>query len=186
MSQTATLCFLWPDSSSTRKSRTADLGRAVALITVPPLRDRLDDLPGLCRQLLRPLAPNVQVVDDGLVALRNYSWPGNVRELRLVLLRALMDAKEGATALTHADLTRAIQSIALPPGQVSISLPCNLRRELKRLEVQTMRTALRQAGDRASEAGRLVGLKWNAHNFQRNMEKAIAALRKLEETDERD
>jgi DNA-binding NtrC family response regulator len=58
-------------------------------IVVPPLRDRLDDLPRLAERLLDRLPPpKPTVADDVFPALRAYRWPGNVRELTDVLLAA--------------------------------------------------------------------------------------------------
>jgi DNA-binding NtrC family response regulator len=62
-------------------------------IHVPPLRERLEDLPRLCEVILGRIAaermiPVFQVSDVVLAALRTYSWPGNIRELENVLERA--------------------------------------------------------------------------------------------------
>ena len=61
---------------------------AVLSVRVPPLRDRLGDLPVLCQTLCRGLGPEVMVTGDALGLLRRHRWPGNVRELRNVLTRA--------------------------------------------------------------------------------------------------
>lgn len=62
-------------------------------LTMPPLRERLDDLPLLCESLLSEQAKRSgrkrkHVTDDGIAKLREYRWPGNVRELANVLERA--------------------------------------------------------------------------------------------------
>jgi PAS domain S-box-containing protein len=70
-------------------------------IVIPPLRDRLEDIPLLVEQILSKLAtdlqlPGVPVIDAGhRKALAAYSWPGNVRELRNVLEQSLMLWKDG-------------------------------------------------------------------------------------------
>jgi transcriptional regulator with GAF, ATPase, and Fis domain len=56
------------------------------VITVPPLRDRRQDIPSLVHDFVRRAAQrvkkNVEAVSaDAMTALMNYSWPGNVREL---------------------------------------------------------------------------------------------------------
>jgi transcriptional regulator with PAS, ATPase and Fis domain len=66
----------------------------VVTIDIPPLRERLDDIPLLAEDLLRGLEKEFKIgrktLDDKTVTLlMNYSWPGNVRELRNVLERAL-------------------------------------------------------------------------------------------------
>jgi transcriptional regulator with AAA-type ATPase domain len=61
---------------------------AVLTIRLPPLREKLADLPLLCRALCAGLGPDVFVTPDALKALAQHPWPGNVRELRNVLVRA--------------------------------------------------------------------------------------------------
>jgi PAS domain S-box-containing protein len=68
----------------------------VIKVTIPPLRERLDDIPNLANEILSRLADEMQlssvpVLDMAtLNALSNYDWPGNVREFRNVLERALI------------------------------------------------------------------------------------------------
>lgn len=66
-------------------------------LTLPPLRERLDDLPLLVDAILARLAgPGGARLGPGVLeALRAYSFPGNVRELENVLERALAFADDG-------------------------------------------------------------------------------------------
>jgi formate hydrogenlyase transcriptional activator len=64
-------------------------------ITVPPLRERRDDIPDLVRHFLRHFArrlskPVSQVSPATLELLREYHWPGNVRELENIVERAMI------------------------------------------------------------------------------------------------
>ena len=67
---------------------------AVVPLELPPLRERLEDLPLLVERLLRDLsrevpdAPPLTIAKSALEALSGHDWPGNVRELRNVLARA--------------------------------------------------------------------------------------------------
>ena len=63
-------------------------------VTVPPLRDRPEDLPLLVNHFLRKYLPAarkniVRVQPDSLAALANYDWPGNVRQLENTIERAV-------------------------------------------------------------------------------------------------
>jgi two-component system, NtrC family, response regulator HydG len=59
---------------------------AAAVVAVPPLRDRLEDLPLLANGLLEDLGYGHLKVDESLLkALRAHGWPGNVRELKNAL-----------------------------------------------------------------------------------------------------
>ena len=73
----------------------------VVRIRMPPLRERLEDVPILVEVILRPLAkemgrPLPTVSARAMKKLQSYHWPGNVRELRNVLERSLLtlDGKE--------------------------------------------------------------------------------------------
>jgi PAS domain S-box-containing protein len=64
-------------------------------ITIPPLRERAEDIPSLVWHILRDLGKkmgrNVQGVHpDSMQAFQRYSWPGNIRELRNVIERSLI------------------------------------------------------------------------------------------------
>src|SRR5262245_40410096 len=63
---------------------------AAAIVHLPPLRERLDDLPLLVRRLLRDLGREETLIPEATIAvLRTHTWPGNVRELKNVLATAL-------------------------------------------------------------------------------------------------
>src|SRR5205807_3058206 len=73
----------------------------VVRIRMPPLRERLEDIPILIEVILRPLAkemgrPIPTISARATKKLQSYHWPGNVRELRNVLERSLLtlDGKE--------------------------------------------------------------------------------------------
>ncbi len=68
---------------------------AVVPITLPPLRARREDLPGLCALFCRQVAQELKVPPRGISAkamekLRRYDFPGNIRELRNLIERALI------------------------------------------------------------------------------------------------
>jgi DNA-binding NtrC family response regulator len=64
-------------------------------LTVPPLRERREDIPLLARGILRGLVRReVELAPDALTELVDYDWPGNIRELRNALDRALLVSNE--------------------------------------------------------------------------------------------
>jgi DNA-binding NtrC family response regulator len=79
-----------------------DLYHRLAMVTVglPPLRDRLEDLPLLIDTILERLAVRTKREDflssETLLLMRAYDWPGNVRELRNVIERAVKLGTEPA------------------------------------------------------------------------------------------
>ena len=68
---------------------------AVCVVNVPPLRDRLEDIPSLARHLLDSSDLGDRALSlDATAALRGHRWPGNVRELRNVLVQAAVAAED--------------------------------------------------------------------------------------------
>lgn len=83
----------------------------VVEITLPPLRDRLEDLPLLANYFLRTLGEKnrkaVRSISPAfLEALKQYPWPGNIRELQNVLERAIILSR--SDCLDLADLPPSI------------------------------------------------------------------------------
>jgi len=69
-------------------------------LEVPPLRDRLEDLPALASHFARDAArrlgvPTPRLTKANLRELEAYDWPGNVRELQNVIERAVILSREG-------------------------------------------------------------------------------------------
>jgi two-component system, NtrC family, nitrogen regulation response regulator NtrX len=106
-------------------------------IDIPPLRDRMEDLPGLVEHLMGRLRDRhgmnpPEITDTGLAALRRYRWPGNVRELaniceRLAILHsgATVGAAEVAALLPAiAEETRSLseQMEAYERGRIEAAL----------------------------------------------------------------
>ena len=92
-------------------------------ISLPPLRQRLTDLPVLTETLItylnRKHSCNVTyAVPDVMEAFRKHSWPGNVRELRNVLERAVIMAGEGAIQTAHLPYDFGVSIGSRPPAHV--------------------------------------------------------------------
>ena len=133
-------------------------------ITVPPLRERPDDIPILARHFIelqcrelgkRPLA----LAPAALEALQSYPWPGNVRELQNCLERAVI-LSDGETIfpkhlnLLAEPLTRYEQ--ALPDLDLSGSLADITHRAMADIERRAIQQALADAnGDGPRAADRL-------------------------------
>lgn len=88
----------------------------VLRLDVPPLRERLEDVPLLARHFLRQLSgkPDEELDPDALAVLRAHTWPGNVRELAHVLERAFLIG-EGRITTELLDIeTGAAQVVPAP------------------------------------------------------------------------
>ena len=90
----------------------------VLTITIPPLRDRIEDIPILLEEIMSRLMVELQftfrpAIDPAsVIALAMYHWPGNVRELRNVIERALIlsDGKKLNMALPSVDVNHKVWS----------------------------------------------------------------------------
>ena len=120
---------------------------AVVRLELPPLRERIDDIPIVARHLLGLLARKHGVavpalLPEALDALRTSRWPGNVRELRNVLERALV--LRGAEPIRASDV--AVEASSSPIAS---------RDELEKDRVLE---ALRQAHGNREQAARFLGV----------------------------
>jgi two-component system response regulator HydG len=132
---------------------------AVAVVEVPPLRQRLDDLPDLVESLLSDLGrPEVAASHDALVALRSHTWPGNVRELKNALACALTFIDRGATSLERQHL-RLLSPVAETKPEVvgADSLPL-AGHALERLERAAIHQTLAQTHGNKAHAARSLGI----------------------------
>jgi DNA-binding NtrC family response regulator len=90
------------------------------VITVPPLRDRREDIPALVHDFVRRAAARVQkdvenVSSDAMTALMNYRWPGNVRELEHAIERAVIVAR--GTSIRLRELPPEVSQKSRPRAQ---------------------------------------------------------------------
>ncbi len=139
----------------------------VVPLTLPPLRERQDDIPILARHFVEKLrertcASVTSITDHAMKRLGAYAWPGNVRELENVIERALVMAD--AQELDVADLP-PLEAPDLPPGVATGRLSrsgMDLNQIVEGMEERLLRQALDQAKGVKAEAARLLGLKPSA------------------------
>ena len=138
-------------------------------IRVPPLRQRVEDIPELAQHFLELYAaklgkPVRLLDDDALVAMKSHPWPGNVRQLENVIERAVVVADGGVIGL---DALPA--EIRNPPPDAGISLDdMSLpelaeafhadRDERDRRQREQLVRALASAGGNKAVAARALGL----------------------------
>jgi two-component system response regulator AtoC len=150
-------------------------------IQVPPLRDRLEDLPELCRYLLGRINPaigtHVSSISNGaLSVLSSHEWPGNVRELQNVLERAaimsdgsMIDEQAARTALR--ETFTGFRPAAADPDLAGIMEGAKvcLREVMHNLEKKLILEALRKTGGVQVEAAQLLGV--NPKNLWKKIQK---------------
>jgi sigma-54 specific flagellar transcriptional regulator A len=133
-------------------------------IAVPPLRERVDDLPALIDDLVRrgeaEGRPSITFTQTALDCMSAYDWPGNVRELQNLIERL---------AILHPNKTVDREHLPPPIGErrrnaqpAITSIPTtglDLREHLGDIEKQLIRSALDLADGTVAHAARLLNLR---------------------------
>ena len=134
-------------------------------INVPPLRDRLTDVPLLAELFLEELSlemdrPKRRLTDRALKALTSYSWPGNIRELRNAVERALLSAH--SDEIDIGDLPQAVvaRRDQATEGRYADTVigPQGLDRWLEDLERRAILEALDQCSGVQAQAAKRLGV----------------------------
>ena len=135
-------------------------------VELPPLRSCMEDVPLLAEHFLALSArklgrPKPRLTLANVQQLQRYHWPGNVRELQHVIERAVITAGRGRLAIE-------LPAAAEPPSG-SVDAPARdaaervlTEAEVRRLEAENIRAALRRTGGKVSGAGgaaELLGMK---------------------------
>ena len=119
-------------------------------IQVPPLRERVEDIPLLVLRFVDEFAKSFgkrieAIPRENMAALQQYSWPGNIRELRNVVERAMILA-------TGPRLTIVLPSAAAPAGKPSSKL-VDVEREHIRAVLESVAWRIRGVGGAADRLG---------------------------------
>ena len=151
----------------------------VVSLTIPPLRERVEDIPELVESYINYLGPRIgcevsSIAKEALEMFCQYSWPGNVRELINVIERGMLLCE--SNTITSYDLPQcisgkqALQTISVSPqnhSEESCTFPEEwLQKPLKRackdildqFERSYLISLLRTTDGRISEAAKAAGL----------------------------
>ncbi|MGH9938268.1 MAG: sigma 54-interacting transcriptional regulator, partial [Blastocatellia bacterium] len=141
----------------------------VVSITLPPLRDRRDDIPLLAQYFTTKFGHRCNRQIKGLTAatralLMNYDWPGNVRELENAVERAVV---LGATDfILPEDLPDALHETTAPPNVTPAMYHSSTREAKRQIVLQT----LEESGGNFTQAAKQLGIHPNnLHRLVRNL-----------------
>lgn len=132
-------------------------------IYIPPLRERLEDIPLLFEYFLKHFAPekNINISNEVLKLLVQYHWPGNVRELKNLSQRLAIFAKD---KIEPADLPMEIRSenpiqlIVKACKHCFVGDGMDFNQVVSCLEINLLREALKNTKGNQSQAAKLLGL----------------------------
>lgn len=137
-------------------------------ITIPPLRERSEDIRALALHFIadaqRRYRKRIEFSDECLAAIQKLPLRGNVRELRTLIERTFIMAEDGATIgpesieIVGLRMTQRI-------GLVDVWAGCSLEREVHHYEAELIRRALEQSGWRVTRAARLLGITHQRLSF---------------------
>ncbi|RMG95032.1 MAG: sigma-54-dependent Fis family transcriptional regulator [Deltaproteobacteria bacterium] len=128
---------------------------------LPPLRERVEDIPELVRYFADELGESMgrrilAISPEALEILQRYRWPGNVRELRNVVERALV-LGDGPT-LEADDLPPELHKAAPTVPPTAAAAATHLVRPLAELERDAIAAALEATGGNKARAAALLGI----------------------------
>ena len=127
----------------------------VLRINVPPLRERLEDVPPLAEHLLARIAGDRrrQIEPEALEVLKRHDWPGNVRELYHTLERAYL---VGSGQITPEVLSNAISGL---PSKQAAAPSGSFQEAMDQAERELLDNALRASGGNKTAAATALGMK---------------------------
>lgn len=133
----------------------------VMSIAIPPLRERMEDIPELVQAFIREFTeqyrkPIPGIEPEAMTAIMNYDWPGNIRELRKVMERAIILCDGETIAVKHLPQALAAKAVSGSHAETD-ELP--LKSGLAATnEKSAIAEALRTAYGNKSAAAKLLGI----------------------------
>ena len=142
-------------------------------LTVPPLRERADDIPALARECLARLGTRIDsaasdISEEAMACLETYDWPGNTRELINVLERALLlseteeilpeDLPAGIIGALMSDKDVWALMEDAPAHWQGQTLPQVRERMIQQVEKTYLKMVLAQTKGRVGTAAELAGI----------------------------
>ncbi len=145
---------------------------AGATFTLPPLRERRDEIIPLAEQFIAsaagPLGRTFMLTDDAKQWLKDHDWPGNIRELRNACERAVLLAPASVISKSHLTIdepkratgpARFRSPTTPPPGMMpSSDMPTQVRATVAELEKQRILEALDKCAGNQTRAAELLGI----------------------------
>jgi len=136
----------------------------VITLTLPPLRERREDIPLLVQHFLEKLCaeddrPCPRVSEAALMKLEEYTWPRNVRELENVLTQALLFCPGDEILPEHLKIATVASAGASEEWLIGYTQNLTLRESKEKLERDLVKRALRESDGNISRAAEILGMQ---------------------------
>jgi transcriptional regulator with PAS, ATPase and Fis domain len=141
----------------------------VVRLTIPPLRERRDEIPGFVNHFVTRAADEfkkgqVRVAEETMERLLLYRWPGNVRQLQNEMRRMVALAEPDSTLLPHAiseEILGALPIFRHTPAngrELAVDLHDKLMPTIARIEGEMIKAALRKHDGRVDAVAKALGI----------------------------
>jgi len=141
----------------------------VVRLSIPPLRERRDEIPGFVNHFITRAADEfkkgqLRVAEETMERLLLYRWPGNVRQLQNEMRRMVALAEPDATLLPHdisEDILGALPNFHRPStsdSEITVDLNDKLMPAIARLESEMIKSALKRHGGKVDGAAMALGI----------------------------
>ena len=132
-------------------------------VTLPPLRERPDDVPLLVKHFLEKFAPGAPIIvsQAAMRALMAYTWPGNVRQVENAIERAVA-LGAGRHEIDVIDLPPEVVETPPPSSAPPADFPdggLDMPRHLAEIELGLIQRSLERTGGNRNKAAELLGIK---------------------------
>jgi transcriptional regulator with PAS, ATPase and Fis domain len=128
-------------------------------ITVPPLRERHEDILPLAEYFLHQQNPSLRLSEEAMGLLGAHSWPGNIRELRNVIMKAAVLTAGPEIAASDLPVSLGFRNKSNGPVPIDQGLGANLDRpNLDRIEKHTILETLAKTNGHQQRAAELLGI----------------------------
>jgi DNA-binding NtrC family response regulator len=131
-------------------------------ITLPPLRERLEDIPALVEHFAAQIVKQnswkeISFDPEAITALQRHSWPGNIRELRNVVERLLLFAE--GSRVTEATVRAALPMQSSGEGGIAMATTGTLADRVEQVERQMILEEIKRHNQNITNTAKALGLE---------------------------
>lgn len=147
----------------------------VVTISLPPLRERLEDIPVLVDFFIKKynqvFGRRIKSIEPAAMkALAGYNWPGNIRQIESVIERAVLMNETGV--INSKDIQGELELFQLSGRPFVLDLPPE-GVDLEKIEEDLINKAMARAGGVATKAAKLLGMNYKAFLYRLDKNKKV-------------